>query len=121
MGTRFRRLFLAVPAAAGVAAVVFAVGRSGVEAAVAVPKDSVIAVVAAPDAGVAVAVVNVDSAGGALDALALFDDEADDGLLALADDSDDDDGDDFAIPGLAGSSDRELEDIEAALDRALKL
>jgi hypothetical protein len=86
-----------------------------------------VAVVAADrDVGVAVAVVEAVAA--VDDVLAVFEDSDDtgDGLLALADsdnsdDSDDDDDFDFAIPGLAGSSDRELEDIEAALDRALKL
>lgn len=116
--TRFRRLVLALPAAAGAAAVVFAVTRPDVAAVV--PPDPIrVAVVvdAGVDAGVGTAIDAVDAV--AVDALAFFDDDGD-GLLAFADDGDDE-GDDFAIPGLAGSSDRELEDIEAALDRALKL
>jgi len=118
---RFRRLFVAVPTVAGVAGaavVVFALTRPGPVAVEVVPPT--VAVVAVDrDAGVAVAVVEAVAAH---DVLAVFEDSDDtgDGLLALAD-SDDDDDFDFAIPGLAGSSDRELEDIEAALDRALKL
>ena len=69
-----------------------------------------------PDAR-AVYAAAVDAGDDAGDDVGIFDD--DDDVLAFA--ADDGEDDDFAIPGLAGSSDRELADIEAALDRALKL
>lgn len=86
-------LWLAVPSLAGAAAVVVLVGT---------PK------------GVDAHAVYASFADHRGD-VDVFDDDAD--VLAFADDVEDD----FAIPGLAGSSDGELENIEAALDRALKL
>ena len=107
---RFKAVWLGVPALAGAAAVVVAVASPGADR----------------DVGRAVYASLAASADNDEDAdLAAFDDD----VIALADVDDDDDdagfgfggASDFAIPGLAGSSDGELEDIEAALDRALKL
>lgn len=105
---RFSAAWFGVPALAGAAAVVVVVASPG----------------ASPDVGRAVYASLAAGAENDAD-LAVFDDD----VIALADEDDDDDGagfgfggaSDFAIPGLAGSSDGELEDIEAALDRALKL
>lgn len=67
----------------------------------------------AADDDATVAFVDVDDAD-------VFDDDT---LLALAGEPDGsgDSGNLFAIPALDGSTDSELEDVEAALDRALKL
>lgn len=101
---RWSPLWLGLPSLAGAAAVVVLVGGPSLRA----PRG--------PDAR-AVYAAAVDAGDDAGDDVGIFDD--DDDVLAFA--ADDGEDDDFAIPGLAGSSDRELADIEAALDRALKL
>jgi hypothetical protein len=97
----FSRWWLGLPALAGAAAVAFVVVGDGGAG-------------GADDAALARAVYAsfADASGD----VAAFDSDED--VLALATD---DEGSAFAIPGLAGSSDGELEDIEAALDRRLKL
>lgn len=95
----WRRAFaVGGPVLAGAAAVVVAVNVAGGDT---VDRAALVAAVNAAD-------VAVD-----LDAFA--DDD-----LAFNDDDDDEFGDDFAIPGLAGSTEQELAAIEAALDDALK-
>jgi hypothetical protein len=95
-----RALVYGGPALAGAAAVVVAVG-------VGVGDDSV-------DRAALVKAVNAADVAVDLDAF------ADDDLAFNDDDDDSEFGDDFAIPGLAGSTEQELAAIEAALDDALK-
>ena len=98
---RWSPLWLSLPALAGAAAVVVAVSSGG-------------------GSDVDARAIYVAALEGSGD-VEVFDDDVD-GVIAMADVADDDEfAGDFAIPGIGGSSDRELEDIEAALDHALKL
>ena len=115
----FSVAWLSVPALAGAAAVAFVVVGGGGEpmptttpsALAAISTETLQAL--ADDDDTIDADVDVD----ALDTATLL-------ALADTDDADDTGGADdgaFAIAGLDGSTDRELLDVEAALDRALKL